>query len=421
MEALLVGLGVLVGLLAGYVFANGRASKEIARLRDRSGAAERERDESAARLSAWKEAAEEHRRKEEQSRKELENAFAQLSQNALKTNSEQFLTLAAQNLKPFKDVLDRQQKATQELEGKREKAYGAVEERLKRLQQSTEVLNASNQSLATALRGDARARGRWGEVTLRKIVELAGMTNHVDFTTQETVGDGSRPDMIVKMPDGDLRIPVDSKVPMDAYMAAMEADDAAVREQMIGKHGEAMLMHVRALAKRDYAEAVGGQVTFTVMFVPGEPILAAAFEARPNLQDEALDKKILLATPVTLIALLYTVAVYWQQSSIAEDALLIRDVSREFYKRVQTFSTHIAGVGKGLDGALKSFDKAVGSYERMVLPQGQRLEKLAVPGKNQDELPELDNIGRSPRALSAGAAAEEDDAEEEAGTEAGAS
>jgi DNA recombination protein RmuC len=393
---------VLVGLLAGVLFANSRSSAEIARLREQGGAAERERDESVARLSAWKEAAEEHRRKEEQSRKELENAFAQLSQSALKHNSEQFLTLAAQNLKPFKEVLDRQEKATKEIEGKREKAYGAVEERLKRLQQSTEVLNASSQSLATALRGDARARGRWGEVTLRRIAELAGMTNHVEFTTQETVGDGSRPDMIVNMPEGDLRIPVDSKVPMDAYMRAMEAEDADVRKGEIAKHAADMLAHVRALAKRDYAEAVGGKVTFTVMFVPGEPILAAAFEARPSLQDEALDKKVLLATPVTLIALLYTVAVYWQQSSIAEDAERVWDASREFYKRVQTFGSHLAGVGKGLDTAIKSYDRAVGSYGGRVLPQGRKLDELAVPGKNQDALPDLEAIARTPRELGLG-------------------
>lgn len=419
MEVLLVGLGLLGGLLAGVLIARARTARETGELRDRLSIAERERHESVARLSAWKEAGEEHRRSEEQVRKDLQNAFAQLSQNALKTNSEQFLTLAAQNFKPFREVLDRQQTITRELEAKREKAYGALEERLKRLQQSTEVLNASSQSLATALRGDSRARGRWGEITLRKIVELAGMTHHVDFTTQETVGDGSRPDMIVSMPDGDLRIPVDSKAPMDAYMRAMETDDVDVRRRELEKHAADMLGHVRTLAKRDYAEAVGGKVSYTVMFVPGEPILAAAFEARPSLQAEALDKRVLLATPVTLIALLYTVAVYWQQSTVAEDAERVWEVGREFYKRVQTFSGHLAGVGKGLDTALKSFDKAVGSYVGRVLPQGQRLEKLGVPGKNQDDLADLKPIERSPRSLSPGQP--ELEAETDADTEADAS
>jgi DNA recombination protein RmuC len=402
MEVWSIGFGVLLGVLAGFLYANSRSARALSDLRERQADAERERDENAARLEAFREAQQEHRRSEEQVRKDLENAFAKLSQNALKTNSEQFLNLAAQNFKPFKEILDRQQKVTQELEGKREKAYGAVYERLKRLQQSTELLNASSQTLATAMRGDARARGRWGEVTLRKIVELAGMTHHVDFTTQETVGDGSRPDMIVKMPEGDMLIPVDSKVPMDAYMRAMEAEDNDVRAREITKHAADMLGHVRELARRNYAEAVGGKVTFTVMFIPGEPMLSAAFEARPSLQDEALDKRILLATPVTLIALLYTVAVYWKQSTIADDAQRVWDVSKEFHKRVQTFGSHLSGVGKGLHSAIKSFDKAVGSYGGRVLPYGRKLEELAVPGKNQDALPDMKSIGRSPRELPEG-------------------
>jgi len=450
MDVLLVAMALVLGLCAGVLWAGRRhgAAAERARAesdRLRAAAAEREAslqaelteaqrelDATRAEYRAWRASAEEQRRSDEQARKELEAAFAQLSQRALRTSSEQLVKLNSETLeqrqrsidemlKPFKDTLDKLQRGAQELEAKRAAAYGSLEGHLEALKKSTESLNTNSQTLTNALRGDARARGRWGEVTLRRVVELAGMTPHCDFTEQTRTTDGSRPDMIVIMPGGEGRIPVDAKVPMDAYMRAAETEDPGRRAAELTKHARDLRQHMRTLERKDYAESVGGPVDYTVMFVPGEPILAAAFEADPALPSDAMERRVLIATPVTLMALLLTVALYWRQSAVAENARRVWDEGREFHKRVTTFAKHFANVGVGLDRAVRAFDDAVGSYERRVRPQGRKLDELEAPGRADATLPELERIARETRGLSLleGSVEAEDDASSDDEREAG--
>ena len=417
---LLMALGL--GLAAGWIWARARAAAEATaaaevaraeqtRLAAELAAAAAERDKLAVAHQTWLASFEQQRRTEEQSRKDVEAVFAQLSQAALRLNSEQFLVLAREKdatsgralselLQPFREKLDKLETETKALEGARKEAYGSLAEKLGSLQQATAALHTSSHALATALRGDARARGRWGEVALRNVAEFAGMTPHCDFCEQETAGDGSRPDMIVNMPGGDGRIPIDAKVPMDAYMAGVEAQDPDVRKAALAKHAQDLRKHVRTLAGRDYSQSLGSRVDYTVMFIPAEPVLAAAFEADPTLQQDAMEKRVLLATPVTLLALLRTVALYWQQSRMADDARACWDVARELHARIKVFADHLSGVHKGLSRALESWDKAVGSYESRVLPQGRKLEELGASAAGAEAaLPALEMIGRAPRVL----------------------
>jgi len=418
MEFLVAGVVVLALVSAGLLWAWRRAAGDAAARRaeleagrERLVAVQRELDATRASFEAWKASTDEQRRTDDERRKEMENAFAPLAQQALKVNSEQFLTQAGESIEqrrkaieallaPLNQTLEKLQKGAQELEGKREKAYGSLESQIKLLQQATEALNASSRSLGTVLRGDARARGRWGEVALRNLAELAGMTVHCDFELQQTLEDGSRPDMVVNFPgDEKRRIPVDAKVPMDAYMQAFETEDPERRAAGLRKHAEALRNHVRTLARRDYATALGATIDVTVLFIPGDPILAAAHEVDPALQTDALESRVLLATPVTLMMLLHTVALFWQQSTVAENALKVWEEARDFRSRVETFADHLAAVGKGLDAALRSYDKAIGSYETRVLPAARRLEELEGPGGARHALPAIEPIARPPRRL----------------------
>lgn len=411
--ALIVALLALaLGLAVGWIWARGRGAREaaaaaeaargeLARLAEELAAARGERDKLAAEYGAWRASVEQHRKTEEQALREIEARFALLSKSALKDNSEQFNTASgkalADLLQPFREKLDKLEAETKAIEGARKEAYGSLAEKLGSLQQATAALHSSSHALATALKGGT-TRGRWGELALRNIAECAGMIPHVVFTEQETTDEGGRPDMIVNMPGGDGRIPIDAKVPMDAYLRGVEAEDPAVRRAEFEKHAADLRGHVRTLSRRDYAAALGARVDYTVLFIPAEPVLAAAYEADPQLQQEAMDKGVLLVTPVTLLALLRTVALYWQQTRMADDARAYWEAARELHARIRVFAEHLSGVHKGLARALESWDKAVGSYESRVLPQGRKLEELEAPGRDA-ALPELEAIGRGPRAI----------------------
>ncbi|MBP7146909.1 MAG: DNA recombination protein RmuC [Acidobacteria bacterium] len=406
--AIFVLLALIAGALAGVLWARHQAAPRLEGLQAELADARRQLDATTAAHQAWKASADEHRRTEEQARQELREAFAKLSQDALAVNSQQFLAQASESLeqrrraidellKPFKETLDKLERNTHELEGKRELAYGALQQQLQALHQATESLGQQSRSLVGALRGDARARGRWGELALRNVVELAGMTRHCDFSEQETVGEaGARPDMLINLPGGG-RIPVDAKVPMDAYMRALECEDPGARTAELQKHATDLRGHVRRLEARAYASQVGVGLDMTVMFVPAEPVLSAAFEADPSIQAEAIEKRVLIATPVTLVALLRTVALYWQQSRLAQDAQRVWEHARDFQARVAVFSEHLERMGRGLRTAVESFNQAVGSYESRVVPAARRLEELEAPAGAQRPVAELPAIDVHPR------------------------
>lgn len=359
----------------------------------------------------------------DEARRHVEDAVGNLARKALSENSEQFLRQAKEQfaaldqktqgelekrkveieglLKPLSENLGKLETSAKLMEEKRDKAYGSLESQLQKLMTTTEGLQRSSHSLATALRGSSQARGRWGELALKNVAELAGMTDHCDFDLQQVVGE-LRPDMVVRLPGGG-QIPVDAKVPLTAFLEATEGDKPPEqRAALLQQHATALRAHVMTLAKRDYSAALGGRIDFTVLFVPADPILAAAFEHDPDLQNVALREKILVATPVTLVALLRTVAIYWRQESIEKNTAQVADAARELYDRVATFADHLEKVGKGIDAALRNYNSAVSSFQTRVLPSGQRLDKLQVTDQSRRKIEPLEEIDTAPRSLPKG-------------------
>ncbi len=381
---------------------------------DRELAASATRVEEAQRLLG------EQQRFVERSRRELEASFQSLAAAALRGSSEQFLSLAEQRLaaersragadleerkqaverllEPLHETLGKLEGRTAEIEKARIDAYSRIDSQVRALAEATAALQDQTTSLASALRG-SQVRGRWGEVALRNIAELAGMTAHCDFLEQSTTDDGGRPDMTVRLPEGRW-IAVDAKAPLAAYLEATEATTAARREAALDRHVKALRHHVRTLAGRDYAEALPGDVDLVVMFLPGEPFLGAAFERDPDLQVDALRAKVLLATPTTLVALLRTVAIYWQQRSLADNAAAIAGAAQELYERAAKFSEELAGVGRGLKQALDAYNRAVGSFSRRLLPMGRRLDEMQVAEQSKRELAAPEPIDDEVRRLS---------------------
>jgi DNA recombination protein RmuC len=358
----------------------------------------------------------------ESSRKQLENAFKALASDALEGSSQQFLKLAEQRwqttreeaagelekrkasietlLAPLGQTLKNLDEKTGAMEKERRGAYDALKEHLTQLQGATSSLQDKTTTLASALRG-TQVRGRWGEIALRNIAELAGMSEHCDFVAQATVGDGKRPDMVVKLPEGRL-IAIDSKVPLAGYLKAVEAVDDAARDAGLREHVAAVRGHIKALASRDYAAELEGDVDLVVLFLPGDPFLAAAFGTDPDLQIEALRSRVLLATPTTLVALLRTVAIYHQQRALADNAREIADTARELYDRAAKIGDDLGRAGRGLTTAVKAYNDAVGSYERRLLPMGQKLADLKVTEQSRRELTAPDTVALTPRVTGGG-------------------
>jgi DNA recombination protein RmuC len=322
-------------------------------------------------------------------KEEMEKAFQALSASALEQSNKSFLERATERMKPLGEQLTRLERATAEMENKREKAYGGLSEQIGKLSEATEHYRSQAESLSTALRGSSQARGRIGEMVLRNVVEFAGMTQHCDFDLQSTDASGQRPDLLVKLPDGGA-IPVDAKFPLAAYARATEADDPALRAAEMKQHATDLRGHVLEMAKRDYGRWSAGALDFTVLFLPGDHLLADAFEILPDLQEEAMKKRILIATPVTLVALLRTVSLYWQQRKLADNAQEIADQAAELMARLGTFLDHFAKVGRGLGQAVGAFNQAVGSYEKRILPTGRRVVELQGKASELPEVPRLE-------------------------------
>jgi DNA recombination protein RmuC len=365
----------------------------------------------------------------ESSHKQLEDAFKALASDALEGSSKQFLKLAEQRwettreeasgelekrkaaietlLEPLKLTLKSLDEKTGIMEKERRGAYDALKEHLSQLQGATASLQERTTSLDSALRG-TQVRGRWGEIALKNIAELAGMSEHCDFAEQETLGGGKRPDMVVKLPEGRL-IAIDSKVPLAGYLKAVEAVDEATREAGLREHVQAVRAHIRALAGRDYAAELEGDVDLVVLFLPGDAFLAAAFGEDPDLQVEALRSRVLVATPTTLVALLRTVAIYHQQRVLAENAREIADTARELYDRAAKIGDDLGRAGRGLTTAVKAYNDAVGSYERRFLPMGQKLADLKVTEQSRRELSAPEPLAVTPRLTGGDGAAESDE------------
>ncbi|MGP0072498.1 MAG: DNA recombination protein RmuC [Bryobacteraceae bacterium] len=297
-------------------------------------------------------------------------------------------------VQPLADSLGRLEVQVRELERAREKAFGSLGEQVQTLARETATLS-------TALRSP-QTRGRWGEVTLRRVAELAGMVHNCDFSEQETrEGDGVRirPDMVVRLP-GDRSLVVDAKVPLTAYLDAAGAQDEASRKAALVRHGQQVAEHVRQLASKQYWAQFQPAPELVVLFLPGDHFFSAALEIRPELIEEALAKKVVIATPVTLISVLKGIAYGWNQEQLAENAEEIRRVASEMYERLQLVQEHYSTTGRMLEKTVEAYNRSVGSWDTRLIPSLGKLRELGVSQGPEPVAPvQIDLLPRRPRAV----------------------
>jgi len=349
----------------------------------------------------------------------LATAFSDLSNQSLKANSESFLRLAEQNLgaqherakrelgereqavenlvKPIKEALQQSQTQISALEKSRSEAYGGIKSQLEAMQSSQKSLTQETKNLVNALRRP-EVRGRWGEITLRRLVELAGMVEHCDFQEQVHTSDDEkiiRPDMIVRMPDH-RELVVDVKTPLDAYLEAIEAKDDALRKLGLERHARNVREHIRKLASKTYWEQFAKSPEFVILFIPGDQFLSAALSEDPDLIEYSLSEQIILATPTSFVALLKAVAYGWRQLALADNAQEIRKLAEDLYGRLTTFAGHMNKVGKQLASSVENYNRAVGSLERKVLPGARKFVELGIrPKKEIEQVEPLESLPRT--------------------------
>ncbi len=404
-------IACVVGLVIGWLAATARNSSKTARL-EAELRGERERSAS---------------RQDEEAR--LREMFEALASQALKSNSETFIRQTRDQLEsvhkqikgdwslqheqfskliqPVEKNLKTLDDQVRNLEQKREGAYKTLEKHIGDLTSAHRELRDETGHLRQALTTGSRARGRWGELQLQRIVELTGMIRHVDFQEQVHEG-GQRPDMLIHMPN-ERDIPVDAKTTLEDYMQAIDATDEASRKQHLKNHAKAMRARIQSLGNKEYWKQFEPMPEVVVMFVPNEASLSAAFDEDDKLLEFGLDQHVLLATPVTLFALLKAVAYGWQQQELAENARKIADEGRVLFERINTFVGHIQKAGRGLNSAVESYNSAVGSLESRVMPSVRKFKELRVTDREIESASPIEHNIRLP------ASTEEDDLAESAG------
>ncbi|MCC7464284.1 MAG: DNA recombination protein RmuC [Gammaproteobacteria bacterium] len=345
----------------------------------------------------------------------LRASLAELAQRALRENSDTFLQLARESfareqtsmqgalrereaaltqlVEPIRSALAKTETHMVAMERERRDAFTSLRTQIETLASGQSALQRETRNLVTALRRP-EVRGRWGELTLRRVVELAGMSEHSDFSEQPSVGSTQgalRPDLIVHMPDG-RDLVVDAKTPLDAYLEAIDAASDDARRTATARHAQQVEARVRELASKAYWEQFAHSPEFAVLFLPGDQFLSAALAERPELLENALRQSVIVATPSTLIALLKAVAYGWRQAQVAENAAVIRDLGQELHRRLGSFVAHLARTGQRLEGAVEAYNNAVGSLERQVLPQARRFIELGAA--TGSELPPAEAIER---------------------------
>ena len=397
--------------------------EENATLRDRLQDIDRKKAALDAELEAERKSHDERVQELTRMGAELEKKFAGLAAEALGKNSEGFLKLVSERfekhsesakddlekrrvaietlVKPLGESLSKFEHKVDAIEKAREGAYRAISEQVKSLAEGQTGLRTETSRLVQALRRP-QTRGRWGEYQLRNVLDMAGMTEHVDFVEQSTIeGEEGRlrPDVIIRVPGGKSII-VDAKTPLDAYLSAVEAPDEETRERFIGEHARQVRDHVRALSSRDYWKALPETPEFVVMFVPGESFFTAAIESDPALFESAARQRVLISTPTTLIALVKTIAYGWQQEKLAENAQVVAAQGRDLYERIKVFGGHMGDLGKSLRQTVDRYNKGVGSLESRVLPAARKFEALGVAPASSS-IPPLEPVELDPREAQA--------------------
>jgi DNA recombination protein RmuC len=400
---LVAALGIAIGWLLG---------------RRRTHAIEVELARTQASLKSAEDLAQEREQVLELAIQRMRTGFDALAGQALRGNNEVFLQLARQAfeqqqqsasrtlgekekaveslLAPVREALQRTHEQIAQIEKERAESFGALRSSLEAVALGQTTLQRETRNLVTALRRP-EVRGQWGEMTLRRLAELAGMVERCDFVEQQHVPgeDGSlRPDMIVNMPDG-RQIVVDVKTPLDAYLTAAEATTDEERAVALRRHALAVQERVRTLAQKAYWSQFEHSPDFVVLFIPGDQFLSAAMAEAPTLLEDAIRQHVIIATPTSFVALLKAVAYGWRQNALAENAQHIQQLGEELYKRLATFTSHLARVGKSLGQGVDAYNSAVGSLERQVLPSARRFTELGLrPAKELEDVAPVDKLAR---------------------------
>ncbi len=415
-DVLLIAAAFAGGALLSYLFLSRKLSllkaentqlkalaeelkSENQRLRDELAGEREERVKAETRLTEFKRLLEEERKAVSEAEKKFLDAFKAISSDVLKANSSIFLQMAKEALdsviveakgdlekrqqaieqivSPVSEALRRFEKEIRELELKREAAYESIKQQIEGLSRRSEELRASAEKLASAL-GTPKVRGKWGEVALKNLVELSGLSDYCDFSEQSfisTVEGSFRPDMVIRLPGGKFVV-VDAKTPVDNYLRAVEAQSEEERRKYLELHAKSLREHVRKLSDKSYWKKVGKSPDFVVMFLPAEAFFSAALEVDRNLIEDSVKSGVIIATPTILVALLKVIALSWKEYILSENIRRLVDVGGELAERVNRFLSHIADVGKRLEGAVDSYNRAVGSWSMRVEPSFRKFGQL---------------------------------------------